>query len=91
MTERLRLARSIQQMDDLKARMRFLRRLDYLSEDNVMQTKGRVACAVSDGDEILMTELMFAGWFNNLSAEQLVALASCVVCEEKVCRSTHCF
>jgi ATP-dependent RNA helicase DOB1 len=46
--------------------------------------KGRVACEISSGDELLLTELMFHGVFNDLSVEQSVALLSCFVFDEKV-------
>jgi len=39
------------------------------------------------GDELLLTELMFNGAFNDLSVEQAVALLSCFVFQEKVCRT----
>lgn len=35
------------------------------------------------GDELLMTEMVFNGMFNNLTVEQSVSLLSCFVCEEK--------
>ena len=47
--------------------------------------KGRVACEISTGDELLLTEMIFNGAFNDLSVEQTVALLSCFVFEEKVC------
>jgi len=46
--------------------------------------KGRVACEISTGDELLLTEMIFNGAFNDLSVEQTVALLSCFVFEEKV-------
>jgi len=39
------------------------------------------------GDELLLTELMFNGAFNDLSVEQAVALLSCFVFQEKVHRT----
>ena len=36
------------------------------------------------GDELLLTEMIFNGAFNDLSVEQCVALMSCFVFEEKV-------
>ena len=45
--------------------------------------QGRVACEITAGDELLLTELLFAGVFNNLSPEECAALLSCVVVEEK--------
>jgi superfamily II RNA helicase len=43
-----------------------------------------VACEISSGDELLLTELIFNGAFNDLTVEQEVALLSCFVFQEKV-------
>ena len=48
-----------------------------------MTLKGRAACEISTGDELLATELMFNGVFNSLDKHQLVALISCLVPVEK--------
>jgi ATP-dependent RNA helicase DOB1 len=69
--------------DDLKARLRILRRLEYTNEDNVIQTKGRTACEVNTADELLLTELIFNGIFNEMTSEQIVALMSCLVNAER--------
>ena len=77
-------AESILQLDELKARRRVLRRLGYISASDVIEMKGRVACEISAGDELLLTEMMFNGIFNDLSVEQTVALLSCFTFGEKV-------
>jgi ATP-dependent RNA helicase DOB1 len=59
-------------------------RLGFTSAADVVEMKGRVACEISSGDELLLTELMFHGVFNDLSVEQSVALLSCFVFDEKV-------
>lgn len=69
--------------EELKGRRRALRRLNMTSQEDVVETKGRVACELDAGDELLVTELLFAGIFNDLSPEQAVALASAFVFEEK--------
>ena len=46
--------------------------------------KGRVACEISTGDELLLTEMIFQGVFNDLTVDQAVALLSCFVFDEKV-------
>eukprot|EP00906_Rhabdomonas_costata_P008407 RCo011986 len=69
--------------DELKARLRILRRLEYTNEENVIQIKGRVACVLSTADELLMTELIFSGIFNDLTPEQIAGLLSCVVNSER--------
>ncbi|KAJ2315844.1 ATP-dependent RNA helicase mtr4 [Coemansia sp. RSA 2702] len=45
--------------------------------------KGRVACEITSGDELLLTELMFHGVFNDLTTEQTVSLLSCFVFQER--------
>ena len=61
-----------------------LYRLGYADATDVIEMKGRVACEISSGDELLLTELIFNGAFNDLSIEQEVALLSCFVFQEKV-------
>lgn len=78
----LRKAKSILQMDELKKRKRVLRRLGYCTLADVIELKGRIACELSSADELLLTELIFNGVFNSLSAEQSAALISCFVCDE---------
>jgi ATP-dependent RNA helicase DOB1 len=43
----------------------------------------RVACEISSGDELLLSELLFNRVFNELSPELCAALLSCFVFEEK--------
>lgn len=79
----LRKAKSLLQMDELKYRKRVLRRLGYCTSTDVIEFKGRVACELSSGDELLITEMIFNGIFNNLTSAQCVSLLSCFVCTEK--------
>jgi ATP-dependent RNA helicase DOB1 len=72
---------SILQLDELKNRKRVLRRLGFI-EDDVIQLKGRVACEISSGDELLLTEMLFNGNFNDLTPEVTAALMSCFVFDE---------
>ncbi|VEU21978.1 DEKNAAC102956 [Brettanomyces naardenensis] len=74
---------SIIQLDDLKHRKRVLRRLGFISQNDVVEMKGRIACEISTGDELLLTELIFNGTFNELTPEQCAALLSCFVFEER--------
>ncbi|VDI66414.1 ATP-dependent RNA helicase DOB1 [Mytilus galloprovincialis] len=79
----LKKKKSLLQMDELKCRKRVLRRLGYCTASDVIEMKGRVACEISSGDELLMTELLFNGVFNDLSVQQCCALVSCFVFDEK--------
>uniref|UniRef100_A0A1X7UR54 Exosome RNA helicase MTR4 n=1 Tax=Amphimedon queenslandica TaxID=400682 RepID=A0A1X7UR54_AMPQE len=79
----LKKAQTIMQMDELKCRKRVLRRLGYANSSDVIELKGRVACEIDCGEELLLTEMIFNGAFNDLSVEQCVALLSCFVFQEK--------
>ncbi|CAL1279980.1 unnamed protein product [Larinioides sclopetarius] len=79
----LKKARSLLQMDELKCRKRVLRRMGYCTASDVIEIKGRVACEISSADELLLTEMIFNGAFNNLNVHQTTALLSCFVFQEK--------
>jgi len=79
----LRRAKSLLQMDELKCRKRVLRRLGYCTSAGVIEVKGRVACELSSADELLITEMIFNGMFNELSVPQSVALMACFTFDEK--------
>ncbi|KAG5442926.1 Exosome RNA helicase MTR4 [Clonorchis sinensis] len=74
---------SLVQLEELSARKRVLRRLNFVSEHDVIELKGCVACEITSADELLLTELLFDGVFNRLSAEHIAALLSCFVFEER--------
>ncbi|WVF70153.1 hypothetical protein IAT40_004941 [Kwoniella sp. CBS 6097] len=73
----------ILQLEELKSRKRVLRRLGFTTADDVVEMKGRVACEISTGDELMLTEMMFGGTFGTLTPEQCAALLSCFVFQEK--------
>ncbi|KAF5139303.1 putative helicase C17H9.02 [Metarhizium anisopliae] len=79
-------AHSIAQMDELKSRKRVLRRLGFINESEVVQLKARVACEISstEGHELLLSELLFDRFFNELSPETCAAVLSCFIFDEKV-------
>ncbi|KAI9874221.1 MAG: ATP-dependent RNA helicase mtr4 [Pleopsidium flavum] len=76
-------ALSIMQLDELKCRKRVLRRFEFINEAEVVQLKARVACEISTGDELLLSELLFNRFFNELTPEQCAAVLSCFIFEEK--------
>jgi ATP-dependent RNA helicase DOB1 len=76
-------AQAVIQLDDLRHRKRVLRRLGFTTQNDIIELKGRVACEISTGDELLLTELIFNGNFNDLSVEQCVSLLSCFVFQER--------
>ncbi|VDB95625.1 unnamed protein product [Peniophora sp. CBMAI 1063] len=80
---RIAATHDVLQMEELKARKRVLRRLGFTTADDIVDVKGRVACEISTGDELLLTELIFNGAFNTLAPEMCAGLLSCFVFTEK--------
>ncbi|EPQ62493.1 Bgt-9 [Blumeria graminis f. sp. tritici] len=79
-------ALSIIQLDELKSRKRVLRRLGFINDQEVVELKGRVACEISstgDGHELLLSELLFNRFFNEMTPEVCAATLSCFIFEEK--------
>ncbi|KAJ2927963.1 hypothetical protein H1R20_g9130, partial [Candolleomyces eurysporus] len=81
--KRIQATHDILQLEELKCRKRVLRRLGFTTTSDIVDVKGRVACEISSGDELLLTELVFNGAFNPLLPEQCAALLSCFVFGEK--------
>ncbi|GAA5824731.1 hypothetical protein JCM11251_005318 [Rhodosporidiobolus azoricus] len=81
--KKIQAAHSVIHLDELRNRKRALRRLGFATNEDVVEQKGRVACEISSGDELLLTEMVFGGVFNDLTPEQCAALLSCFVFDEK--------
>mmetsp|Transcript_37581 Transcript_37581/g.96143 ORF Transcript_37581/g.96143 Transcript_37581/m.96143 type:complete len:1017 (-) Transcript_37581:98-3148(-) len=79
----MKASKSIILKNELKARLRVLRRLEYVNTDGVVSLKGRFAAHINSADEIVLTELVFEGTFRNLTPTQAAALISCFVWQEK--------
>ena len=77
-------AQAIMQLEELKCRKRVLRRLQFINDNEVVQLKARVACQISTGDELMLSELLFNRFFNDMSPEHCAAVMSCFVFEERV-------
>ncbi|RYO93167.1 hypothetical protein DL766_005702 [Monosporascus sp. MC13-8B] len=79
-------AHSIAQLDELKSRKRVLRRLGFINESEVVELKARVACEISstEGHELLLSELLFNRFFNELSPELCAAILSVFIFDERV-------
>lgn len=69
--------------EEQKCRSRVLRKLNHIDLSGVVQVKGRAACQIDTGDELLILELMIDGYFNNLDEHQVLGVTSCFVLEEK--------
>lgn len=56
----------------------------YVTSDDVVELKGKVACEISSADELTLTELMFNGVLKDIKVEEMVSLLSCFVWQEKL-------
>jgi antiviral helicase SKI2 len=65
--------------DDFTQRLVVLRQLAYISEDNAVALKGRVAAEISTTEELILTELLFEGVLGDLTPPEAVALLSALV------------
>jgi superfamily II RNA helicase len=82
--KKIQATNDVLQLEELRCRKRVLRRLGFTTSADIVDMKGRVACEISTGDELLLTELIFNGTFNPLEPEQCAALLSCFVFGERV-------
>lgn len=71
------------QLPEFHQRVGVLQQMGYLDSDRTVAMKGRVACEINSGDELVATELIFGGVLTDLSPEEAVALLSALVFQEK--------
>lgn len=81
--EEVKKAREGQFTEELKARERVLRRMQYMDGEGTITAKGRIACEIQAADEILLTEMLLSGVFRTLQPPDAAALLSCFIFEEK--------
>jgi superfamily II RNA helicase len=84
------IALTTNEFGEQTTRMRaVLRTLGHLDDENVVQRKGRAAAEIEACDELVASELILGGVFNELTPQAVVALCACLVAEssEKVKRA----
>lgn len=68
---------------ELVSMKRVMRRLDLADKNDVPSLKGKVAAHISATDEILITEMLFSGMFNDMEEPaHIAAVLSCLVFTE---------
>lgn len=77
-----RESQAVTMRDELKKMRKVLRRSGFITADGVLETKGRFSCELSTADELVVTDMVFDGVFNELTTEQTVSLLSCFVHSE---------
>ena len=61
---------------------RVLRRLDFVTKDEILTQKGQIICDISGADELLTAELLFNGFFKDLTLEEIGAALYCCLSKE---------
>ncbi|XP_020972282.1 DExH-box ATP-dependent RNA helicase DExH11 isoform X3 [Arachis ipaensis] len=74
---------ALQQMPDFQGRIDVLKKIGCIDEDLVVQMKGRVACEMNSGEELICTECLFENQLDDLEPEEAVALMSAFVFQQK--------
>ncbi|KAF8396881.1 hypothetical protein HHK36_018516 [Tetracentron sinense] len=74
---------ALQQMPDFQGRIDMLKEIGCIDTDLVVQIKGRVACEMNSGEELISTECLFENQLDDLEPEEAVALMSALVFQQK--------
>lgn len=68
-------------LPDYEQRLDVLETLGFIDEHHNVVLKGRVACEINSGWELVLTELILDNFLGDFEAEEIVALLSCFVYE----------
>jgi len=82
----LRLAISEQNLElipDYEQRVEVLKELRFIDENSTVLLKGRVACEINSANELILKELILENTLGAYDPEEVVALLSCFVFQEK--------
>ncbi|KAK7333272.1 hypothetical protein VNO80_30037 [Phaseolus coccineus] len=74
---------ALKQMPDFQGRIDVLKKIECIDEDLVVQMKGRVACEMNSGEELICTECLFENQMDELEPEEAVAIMSAFVFQQK--------
>ncbi|KAH9626614.1 hypothetical protein KSS87_005465 [Heliosperma pusillum] len=74
---------ALQQMPDFQGRIDVLKKVGCIDDDLVVQIKGRVACEMNSGEELICTECLFENQMGDLEPEEAVAVMSAFVFQQK--------
>ncbi|XP_057953252.1 DExH-box ATP-dependent RNA helicase DExH11 [Malania oleifera] len=74
---------ALQQMPDFYGRIDVLKHIGCIDVDLVVQIKGRIACEMNSGEELICTECLFENQLDDLEPEEAVAIMSALVFQQK--------
>lgn len=72
---------NLELLPDYEQRLRVLEELGFIDEHQNVVLKGRVACEINSGWELVLTELVLDNFLGDFEPEEIVALLSCFVYE----------
>ena len=71
-------------MTEIHFYLQVLQHLNYVDDNKTVQLKGRVACEMGS-HELLITELVFNNILTDRPVQEIVALLSCLVFQQRNC------
>ena len=74
---------NLQLLPDYEQRLSVLKDLGFIDENSRVELKGKVACEIHSADELVLTELVLENVLSEYEPEEIVALLSCFVFQEK--------
>lgn len=84
MNERLSsLQTNMQTSAEYESMLDVLKKLNYISNSNLLSLKGQVAAIFGSGKELLLTELIYQNLIDDLSPSEIAALISSIVFQGK--------
>ncbi|OJJ81640.1 SKI complex RNA helicase subunit SKI2 [Aspergillus glaucus CBS 516.65] len=74
---------NLQLLPDYEQRIQVLKDLEFVDDQSRVQLKGKVACEIHSADELVLTELILENVLADYEPEEIVALLSAFVFQEK--------
>ncbi|KAH7881181.1 ATP-dependent RNA helicase [Lentinula edodes] len=74
---------NLELIPDYEQRVGVLQELKFIDENSTVLLKGRVACEINSANELVLTELILENTLAGYEPEEVVALLSCFVFQEK--------
>jgi len=74
---------NLQLLPDYEQRIQVLKQLQFIDESARIQLKGKVACEIHSGDELVLTELILDNVLADYEPAEIAALLSAFVFQEK--------
>lgn len=75
---------NLELLPDYEQRLAVLKQLNFIDENQNVALKGRVACEINSGWELVLTELILDNFLGDFEPEEIVALLSCFVYEGRL-------